>query len=67
MQAVLAIFSYGFAETERRFREAGVEALPLTGFEPLVGAARERGRLDEAQLGELEAWRANPISWSERV
>lgn len=67
VQAVLAIFSYGFAETGRRFREAGVEALPLTGFEPLVWAARDRGRLEEAQLAELEAWRANPSSWSERV
>lgn len=65
VEAVLAIFSYGFADAAGRFDEAGVSALPLTGFGPLMEAARSRGDLDENQLESLERWRADPDAWTE--
>lgn len=61
--AVLAIFSYGFAATGRRFEEAGVPALPLTGLDPLVEAARGRDGWTDEQLESLEVWRADPGHW----
>lgn len=61
--AVLAIFSYGFGTTLRRFEEAGVPALPLTGLEPLLEAARRREDWTEEQLESLAVWRSDPAHW----
>ena len=65
--AALAVFTYGFPEADRAFADAGLPLLTLTDFDALARAARQRGDLDDDALALLDAWRADPAGWSERV
>ncbi|GIV61183.1 MAG: orotate phosphoribosyltransferase [Rhodothermaceae bacterium] len=66
VQAVLAIFSYGLPAAEAAFAEAGVPLFMLTDFTTLLGVAREQGALSPEAVAVLEAWRKDPVGWSER-
>ena len=65
--AVLAIFTYGFAEAERAFAEAGVPLITLTDFAALAEAARQSGALGADAWEVLRAWRDDPAGWSDRA
>jgi orotate phosphoribosyltransferase len=64
--AALAVFTYGFAEADRAFRDAALPLHTLTDFDALAQAAREGGALDDGALALLDAWRDDPAAWSER-
>ncbi len=63
--AALAVFSYGFAEADAAFTEAGLPLHTLTTFETLARVAREDGALSDADLDALAAWRSDPVVWSQ--
>ncbi|WP_420454379.1 orotate phosphoribosyltransferase [Rubrivirga sp.] len=62
--AVLAVFSYGFAEAERAFEAAGVPLVTLTDFATLARAAQETGALGPDAWAVLREWRDDPAGWS---
>ena len=62
--AVLAIFSYGFAQAERAFEGAGVPLRALTTYDDLVGEAERTGLVSMDDLATLAAWRSDPEGWS---
>ena len=62
--AALAVFSYGFAEADRAFADAGLPLFTLTTFEALVRVAGEDGSLGAGALEALRAWRSDAAGWS---
>lgn len=62
--AVLAIFSYGFAQAERGFEGARVPLLALATYDELVGEAERIGLVSADDLATLAAWRSDPEGWS---
>ncbi|MEM1125463.1 MAG: orotate phosphoribosyltransferase [Bacteroidota bacterium] len=65
VDAVLAIFSYGFPEAEAAFAEAAVPCATLTTLATLLEVATETGQLSPGAVATLEAWRADAVAWSE--
>lgn len=63
---VLAIFSYGFPEAEAAFRAANCPMHTLTNYEALIEEAIETGYVTADQQALLQAWRKDPIAWSEQ-
>ena len=66
VQAVLAIFSHGFAAARQNFEKAKVPLYVLTGLDVLLAAAQERETLSEAAVQTILDWRADPEGWSIR-
>ena len=66
VQAVLAIFSHGFAAARQNFEKAEVPLYVLTGLDVLLAAAQERETLSEAAVQTILDWRADPEGWSIR-
>jgi orotate phosphoribosyltransferase len=62
--AALAVFSYGFAEADRAFADAGLPLLVLTTFGALVRVAREDDLLPAESVAALESWQADAAAWS---
>ena len=62
--AVLAVFSYGFAEADAAFEAAGLPLTTLTTFEALVRVAAEDGSLQPDAIEALAAWRRDAAAWS---
>ncbi len=60
---MLAVFTYGFEEAGRSFRENSCELHTLTNYNTLIEVAREMGLIDEGQLETLEKWRKAPSEW----
>ncbi|SHK11626.1 orotate phosphoribosyltransferase [Rhodothermus profundi] len=65
LQAVLAIFTYGFPEAEMRFAQADIPLHTLTNLSVLLEVAWEHGLLDRQTIAALEDWQADPYGWSE--
>lgn len=63
VQAVLAIFSYGFDSAARAFQDAGVPHFTITGYGDLLEVARDRGELETESIELLKSWRSDPESW----
>ena len=66
VQAVLAIYSHGFAAARQNFEKARVPLHVLTGLDVLLAAARERETLSGAAARAILEWRADPEAWSIR-
>ncbi len=66
VQAVLAIYSHGFALAHQNFEKARVPLYVLTGLDVLLAAAEEREMLSGAAVRAILDWRADPESWSIR-
>lgn len=62
--AVLAVFSYGFAEADAAFRDAGLPLVTLTDFAALARAAQATGALGPDAWAVLREWRDDPAAWS---
>lgn len=65
VNAVLAIFSYGFDEAATVFNTAGVPFQTLTNFQTLLKVAEADGHLKPHELETMQKWRRNPRAWSE--
>ncbi len=66
VQAVLAIYSHGFAAARLAFEKARIPLYALTGLDALLAAAQERDALSDAAIRTILDWRADPASWSAR-
>ena len=63
VQAVLAIFSYGFEEATRNFEAVDTPFFTLTNYETLIQIALEKGEIGADALDTLRAWRHDPGGW----
>ena len=64
VDAVLAVFTYGLAESADTLANAGHHVWALTDVATLARVAREDGALSDADLDALAAWRRDPAAWS---
>ncbi len=58
--AVLAIFSYNFAEAAERFAAAQLSYHALTDYQTLLTVAVEAGYINQNDVAELAIWSSNP-------
>ncbi len=63
VEGMLAIFTYGFEEAERRFRQWQCELHSLTNYTALIETARKMDLVSDNQLAALEEWRIDPAGW----
>jgi orotate phosphoribosyltransferase len=61
---MVAIFSYGFPVAEAAFKRTGIRLFTLTDYDTLISMALETGYIEQAQVGLLEQWRADPSAWT---
>ncbi len=66
VEAVLALFSYGFTEAENNFKNAQCEFRTITHYHALLTTAKEMGYLNEEEKKLLEEWRKDPQQWGQR-
>ncbi len=60
---MVAIFSYEFASTLKRFKEAGCELYTLSNYKTLVETALESGYIRQEDLLIIEQWHEDPKDW----
>lgn len=63
---VLAIFNYGFPETEHAFKAAGCPLATLSNYDALLTKALDMGYISEAENILLADWKHDPRGWEER-
>ena len=58
-----AIFTYGFPQAIKNFKEASCELYTLSNYESLIKMALDTGQVNEDQLSILREWREDPGKW----
>ena len=61
--AMVAIFTYEFANVMARFREANCEVRFLTNFTTLTHVAAEQKMIDQENLAFIQEWNRDPQNW----
>ncbi|MFC2090328.1 orotate phosphoribosyltransferase [Bacteroidota bacterium] len=62
---MVATFTYGFKESETRFKEYNLNVHTLTNYDTMLNQALEKMYITEDQLPLLRKWRDNPSAWLE--
>ena len=60
---MVAIFTYGFEQSEKSFEDEKVSLVCLSDFNHLLQEALDRKYLDENQLVYVKSWRLDPANW----
>jgi orotate phosphoribosyltransferase len=60
---MVAIFTYGFDQSEKSFEDEKVSLICLSDFNHLLQEALDRKYLDENQLIYVKSWRLDPANW----
>lgn len=60
---MLAIFTYEFPISVKRFREAGVTMYPLSTYSAMLEVAKEAHYIREEDMHTLKEWRKDPANW----
>lgn len=60
---MLAIFDYGFKQTEDLFAKSKIDLVTLCDYEHLIKKAIELNYVNEQHIETLLAWRQNPSKW----
>lgn len=63
VEAVVAIYTYGFERAVRAFEEDGVPLFTLTNYDALIKVAADTNRLNDQDVAALKAWRDDPEGW----
>jgi len=66
VKGLIAIFSYGFADSASRFDEARCPFEVLTDYPTMLAQAQAEGYITEAQSELLQAWSQDPVAWSDK-
>lgn len=61
---MVAIFTYGFVQSETALRKAGVRLVSLTSFDAMVEAALQTKYITATDAKNLQAWRRDPETWT---
>lgn len=65
VKGMVAIFSYGFAEAVKSFKDNDVKLITLTDYDSLMKKALETNFVSEKDIASLNEWRKNPQEWGE--
>jgi orotate phosphoribosyltransferase len=60
---MVAIFTYGFEQSEKNFKEENIKLVCLSDFNHLIQEALVKKYLDETQLIYVKSWRLDPSNW----
>ncbi len=60
---MVAIFTYGFEQSEVNFATDNVSLVCLSDFNHLLQEALDKNTLDEQQLIYVKSWRLDPANW----
>lgn len=63
IQAMLAIFTYGFTQSVTNFSQANISLTTLCNYDVLLLEALSKGIIKEDQLTLLSVWKDNPSQW----
>jgi len=63
ISGMVAIFTYGFEQSEVSFTEENVSLVCLSDFNHLLQEAVDKNTLDEQQLIYVKSWRLDPANW----
>ena len=61
---MVAMFTYGFPEAEKAFKEAGIKLLTLSNYNALLETALDTGFIARKDLATLQEWRKDPANWT---
>lgn len=64
VEGMVAIFTYGFPQADKAFKDAQVMLRTLTHYPALVEEAVARGKVSGEMVETLLNWRLNPESWT---
>jgi len=64
IHAMIAIFTYGFPQSEETFAEVNFEVVTLCNYQVLVEEAKEMNYLNKDKMELLQSWSADPANWS---
>lgn len=65
IKGLAAIFTYGFDQAKKSFKEAGVPLVTLTDYGYLIEQAVKSEYIDQKQVESLENWRVSPETWGQ--
>jgi len=65
VKGMAAIFSYGFQESTKAFKEANVDLYTLSNYESLLPLAVSKKYITEDEERTLAEWRVSPATWGE--
>ena len=65
IKGLAAIFTYGFDQAAKSFKEASVPLVTLTNYGYLIEQAVKSGYIDQKQVKSLEKWRVSPETWGQ--
>ncbi|MFN7492437.1 MAG: orotate phosphoribosyltransferase [Cyclobacteriaceae bacterium] len=63
ISGMVAIFTYGFEQSEVSFAQENVSLVCLSDFNHLLQEAVDKNTLDEQQLIYVKSWRLDPANW----
>ena len=61
---MIAIFTYNFTSTLRRFDDAKCRLYTLSNYKTLIGSILDSGIIKQQELKIIEQWHDNPGKWS---
>jgi orotate phosphoribosyltransferase len=64
IMGMYAIFSYGFPQAEKLFKEEKITLKTLSNYEYLLLQAQDEGAISEVESNILKTWRENPSEWN---
>ena len=64
VKGMLAIFSYGFDLSVKRFKDRNLALHTLSNYDYLISQASDTGYVNPDQLETLKSWRKNPQEWN---
>ncbi len=64
---MVAIFTYGFPISVKRFAEAGVKLITLSNYNSMLEAAVESEYIKPSDLETLKEWRKDPANWAPKT
>ena len=63
VKAVLSIFTYGFDNSIKKFKEKHIPVFSLTDYTTLIEVALEAGKIQPSDVELLNDWRKSPETW----
>ena len=67
IKAVVAIFDYGFEDTQVRFAEHHLEYYSISNYDHLIEKAYQTNYLTKDDLQLLKTWRQDPENWVNKI
>lgn len=64
IKGVMAIFTYGFEESEKAFKDEYLSLYTLGNYDILLKEAYKTSYLNEAEFELLKTWRKDPANWN---